>query len=132
MIRTFLDTGVLITLGRASGPSFTQAARLIADLERTFVVSPFVELELLPGPIRSNRKAETAFYQRFLERADRVNDLGAILTSTYQALLQSPMELADALHVAAAYVGECDELVTTEKRGKPMFRTDMMRVVSIA
>jgi hypothetical protein len=34
----------------------------------------------------------------------------------------------DALHVAAAFLLKADELVTTEKPGKPMYRTALAKV----
>jgi hypothetical protein len=39
----------------------------------------------------------------------------------------------DALHVAAAIIGDADELVTFEKPGKPFFRipADTLRIVSL-
>ncbi len=37
----------------------------------------------------------------------------------------------DALHVAAAYLSKCRLLVTAEKETKPMFRTELGKVVSI-
>ena len=34
----------------------------------------------------------------------------------------------DALHVAAAFLLKADELITTEKPGKPMYRTTLVKV----
>jgi hypothetical protein len=34
----------------------------------------------------------------------------------------------DALHVAAAFLLRADELITTEKPGKPMYRTTLVKV----
>jgi hypothetical protein len=34
----------------------------------------------------------------------------------------------DALHVAAAFLLKADEFITTEKPGKPMYRTDLVKV----
>jgi len=37
----------------------------------------------------------------------------------------------DALHVAAAFLLRGDELITTEKPGKPMYRTSLIKVRSL-
>jgi predicted nucleic acid-binding protein len=42
------------------------------------------------------------------------------------------ISVIDALHVAAANLARCKVLVTTEKPTKPIFRTNLVRVVSIA
>jgi len=41
------------------------------------------------------------------------------------------LSAVDALHVAAAELAGADELVTTEKRDKPLPRVTSVRVVSI-
>lgn len=35
----------------------------------------------------------------------------------------------DALHLAAAYIGGAEELITTEKRSKPIYRSSLVKVV---
>lgn len=41
------------------------------------------------------------------------------------------ISVIDALHIAAANLARCKLLITTEKPTKPMFRTKLVRVVSI-
>ncbi len=64
MIRTFVDTGVLIILGRSDVRDQLRAMPFMYDPQRRFVVSPFVELELLPTPIRTGRADQFKFLPR--------------------------------------------------------------------
>jgi hypothetical protein len=49
--RTFLDAGVLIAAYRGERQLRENALRLLADGDRLFVASVFLELELLPKPM---------------------------------------------------------------------------------
>jgi predicted nucleic acid-binding protein len=49
----------------------------------------------------------------------------------YEIGVKFGMAALDALHVAAAISTGAEELVTTEKRGKPLHRTTDIRVLSL-
>ena len=74
MIRTFLDSGVLIAAARAAGVLGTRALAVFNDADRVFVTSEFVRMEIFPKAIYYNRQPEVGFYGKLLFqcRADRV------------------------------------------------------------
>jgi hypothetical protein len=55
MIRTFLDSGVLIAAARATGALGTRALAFFNDSERVFVSSDFVRLEIFPKAIYNKK-----------------------------------------------------------------------------
>ena len=61
-MRTFLDSGVLLTAWR--GETLAAAAlSIMADDAREFVTSQMVRLELLPKPRFERRPLEVQFYE---------------------------------------------------------------------
>ena len=102
MIRSFPDSGVLIDATRGVPPFDQIAFDYLDDSRRIFLTSPLVRLEVLPK----------AFYHQPDEES-RQHGLGAL----------------DALHVAAAYLLGADELVTTERPIKPIYRTSLVHVI---
>lgn len=65
MIRTYVDSGVLIDAYRSSATLARSALALLGDPNREFVSCDVVNLEFLPKPTYYNRTAEVAFYQTF-------------------------------------------------------------------
>jgi len=51
VIRTFLDSGVLIAAARGTGAQGTRALALFNDPDRVFVTSEFVRMEVFPKAI---------------------------------------------------------------------------------
>lgn len=51
MVRTFLDTGVLIAGTRSIGRDRERALQLLEEPNRVFLTSPFVQLEVVPKAI---------------------------------------------------------------------------------
>ena len=66
-IRTFVDSGVLITAARGSGESAHDALAILDDPEREFVSSFFIRLEVIPKPSYFNRESELSFYNNFFD-----------------------------------------------------------------
>lgn len=65
MIRTLVDSGVLIEAFRGSSAIATSALAILNDANREFVTSEFVRLEVLPKPTFQRRLIEVAFYNAF-------------------------------------------------------------------
>lgn len=130
MIRTFLDSGVLLTAWR--GEDGETALALMEDPERQHYTSQLVKLELLSKAAYFKNNAEFKFYQTFF-RAVRAEE------PLSRALGEKALELAkrhgiaamDALHVAAAIRLDVEEFITAEKPGKPVFRVSEISVKSI-
>jgi predicted nucleic acid-binding protein len=126
MIRTFADAGVLIAAARGQGGEAAAAERLLADPDRMFIASPFLELEVLPKAVYHRQTAEADAYRAYLHGIVSVTVPGSDeLTIQALALAQRfGLSACDALHGAAALAAACDELVTTELPGKPLYRLD--------
>jgi hypothetical protein len=59
VIKTFIDSGVLIAAARGQGAISLRAVEILDDPNREFVSSPFLKLEVLPKAIYNQRKDET-------------------------------------------------------------------------
>lgn len=132
MIRTYLDSSVLIEAQRASGPLAGHALAVLNDPNRTFVTSEFVRLEVLPKPTYYRRFAEVAFYNAYFAVATRsVAITRPLVGLAMQRAETFGLSAIDALHIAAAETAHADELVTAEKPTSPLMRVLTIRVVSL-
>jgi len=129
MVRTFLDSGVLLTAARGSGRDQDTALRILEDPDRRFVTSPFVHLELVPKATYYKKRLEKAFYEEYFRVADWIKDLERIEALAHAEAAKSGLAAMDALHIAAAHLGEADEFITTERAGKPISRTSLITTV---
>ena len=131
MIRTFLDAGVLILGYRGAGPARDRVLELIADSQRTFVSSHFLELEILPKAEHFGRMDEVSFYEDYCFRvADASSqDLELVVAEARTLAVQYGLAAMDALHSAVARLEGCDELITTEAETKPLHRLGGVRAV---
>lgn len=64
MIRTFFDSGVLITATRFQSQDADRALKFLEDPNRIALTSPFVRLEVLPKAIFFKKHLERLFYDR--------------------------------------------------------------------
>ena len=132
MIRTYVDTGVLITAARGVAPIALKALEILDDPNREFVSSVFLKLEILPKAVYYGNEAEAEFYKTFFDVVTHWADtLDQITQEAFKEACNSGLAAMDALHVASAASLEADELVTTERAEKPIHRTSLVRVVSI-
>lgn len=133
MIRTYVDSGVLIAAARGAGKLAQRALAVIGDTtSREFVCSDYVKLETVPEPIYFGRAAEVRFYEAYFSTA--VSWLSFDTTHLENALgeaCRSGLSSLDAIHVVVAALSGCDELVTSEKATSAIHRTKLIRVVSI-
>jgi predicted nucleic acid-binding protein len=127
-IRTFLDSGVLITAARSSGAGQELALAILESSNRIFLATPFLALEVIPKAAYNRHHLELRFYQRYIAAATTYRGLNRIEKIAGMEAARCGLAAMDALHVAAAYLLKADELVTTEKPGKPMYRTTLVKV----
>jgi predicted nucleic acid-binding protein len=132
VIKTFIDTGVLIAAARGQGEISFRAVEVLDNPNREFVSSPFLKLEILPKAIYNQRKGEIQFYEAYFSAVSHyVTDLEQIILKGDNEARQSGLGAMDALHVAAAILAGATELITTEKPEKSIHRTKSIRVISI-
>ena len=129
MIRTFLDSGVLLSAARSIVRDRERVLRLLEDPDRAFVTSPFVYLELIPKTVFFKRNLERAFYDEYFRAATWFRDLYRIEAAAKEEACKCGLAAVDALHLAAAHLAGAEEFVTTERPGKPMYRSSLVRVV---
>jgi len=130
MIRTYLDSGVLIAAARGVDDLAAVALALLSDINRVFVTSVFVKLEVLPKPVYNKYLAEVRFYETYFAAAVAWAEPD-IASAALQLAQQYGLAALDALHVAAAVALKADELITTERPGKPIHRVTDVRIVGI-
>jgi predicted nucleic acid-binding protein len=129
----YVDSGVLIAAARGVPAVSAPALAFLANPGLHFASSAFVRLEVLPKARYNHRTDEAAFYEVFFDGVSvwaPVND--DLLVSALAAAETSGLSAVDALHVAAAIATGADELVTTEQASKPIHRTTLIRVLTIA
>jgi predicted nucleic acid-binding protein len=133
VIRTFLDSGVLIAAARATGVQGTRALALFNDPDRVFVSSEFVRMEVFPKAIYFKRQAEVGFYEDFFASVAQIVALSASLMQlAYTEACQSGLSGLDALHIAAAKFSGSEEFITTERPTKPIFRVTGIIIKTLA
>lgn len=128
-IRTFLDSGVLIAAHLGSASIEAQAINILNEPNRVFLSSPFVRLEVSPKATYNRRLDEYHFYQRYFRRAAFCDDLKSMLNHAGKEAAKSGIGAMDSLHIAAAFLLHADEFITTEKPGKSIYRTSLVRVI---
>lgn len=132
MIRTFVDSGVLIYATRAEEPLAQKALDVLKDPERVFASSIFVKLEILPKAIYNSQTEEIEFYEEFFRSVVYwATDIERVIQNAYHQSSQFGLGAMDALHVAAAVSVGATEFVTNEKPNKSIHRTQSIQVISI-
>lgn len=130
MIRTFLDSGVLLTAWR--GLDATVALMILDDPNRSFVTSDLVKLELLPKPMCFKQNLEVRFYEAHFRATENSARLTPALFGEAKRLASKHgLAAIDALHVAAAIRLRAAEFITTEHPDKPLFRVAEIKIRSL-
>jgi predicted nucleic acid-binding protein len=129
---SFVDSGVLIAAARGTPEMLTKARAILADRENIFASSAYVCLEVLPKASFYGQEEERLFYSSFFQavRFWAPPD-EALVEDTLDIAFQSGLSALDALHVASALAVGADELITSEKPGKPVHRVRGISVRTI-
>lgn len=132
LIKTYIDSGVLIQASRGDTSIGIKATEILDDLQREYATSSFVKLEVLPKAIHNKELAEVNFYETFFAGCNIwANELEKIVEYAQKLAADFGINAIDALHVAPAISVNADELITTEKPNKPMHRVTQIKVISI-
>ena len=129
LIRTYLDSGVLITAYNGAPELKEPALRMLEDPDRVFLCSPFVHLETSPKALFNKRSGEHRFYQKYFRRAAITNHFKLILGHGFREAARAGVGPMDALHLASAHLLKADEFITTEKPSKSIHRSSLVKVV---
>ncbi len=132
MTVTYLDSGVLIAASSGDPPAIRRALPVLEDSDRTFVMSVFLRLELLPKTIYHRNRPDVAFDEDFFSRVSAwAEPIDHIVGVAERVAAQYGLNALDALHVAAAMALNADEFVTTEGPRKPVHLVQDVKVVAI-
>ena len=132
MIRTFIDSGVLISAATGRDTLFDNALDILDDAERVFITSDFIRLEVLPKATYFQRQDEVEFYEVFFASVEQTIQCSAsLLAQAHIEARSAGLGALDALHVAAAKVSGADEFVTTERPTAALFRVVGLTVTTI-
>lgn len=132
MKRTYVDSCVLIAAYQVTQEISSAAMAVLDDPDRQFVVSSYLELEVLPKPLFNNRDEEVAFMRQFFgEASERIETSQEIIRSAVALAAKYDLSPVDALHASIARAAIVDELVTLEGCNKPLLRVREPNVVTL-
>jgi hypothetical protein len=104
--------------------------QIIGNPARVFHYSPFLELEVTIQATHHHQTLEMEFYREYFANATCYGDLNRLFEIAREEVSRHGIPILDAMHIACANLTRCEVLVTTEKRTKPIFRTQLTRVVT--
>jgi predicted nucleic acid-binding protein len=129
---TFMDAGVLIAASRGNTSVARRALEILDDPSRSFASSVFVRLEVLPKAKFHKRADEVSFYEDYFRSVDHWAEPGVTLVETALLLAQERgLSALDSLHGAAALAVNASEIITTERRDRPIHRLTQVKVTTI-
>ncbi len=103
MIKTYLDSGVLIAAARGTDATSLRAIAILDDDQRQFCSSCFVRLEILAKAKYHKQKDEIEFYQSFFQSCTFWADaLDPIVFKAEDLASQYGLNALDALQAASA------------------------------
>jgi predicted nucleic acid-binding protein len=131
-MRTYIDSGVLITAARGNAALSAPAVDILSDATREFVSSEWVRLEVLPKARYFQHESELGFYDLFFTRVSIWAPFEPdLLIRAMEEATVSGLSAVDAIHVVLAALTGCEELITSEKTTSAIHRTTRIRVVSL-
>lgn len=130
-VRTYVDSSVLIAAFRGEDELRTRALGVLDDLQRQFLVSDFLRLEILPQPKFHRRSEEVEFMETYLDAGEEISVSSELTKNAISLAGRYQLTALDALHAAAALQGKADEFVTVEKPTKPLCKIGELKVISL-
>lgn len=132
-ILTVIDSCVLrAAFEGVEGEANKKALAVLDDTNREFIAVAFVALETIPKPTFTKREKQAILFQAFFDEAPLHAEVSSkITTLAIQLASEYDITPMDALIVSSAIIGSADELITMEKRTKPMFRVKAVKITSL-
>ena len=129
----FIDAGVLIAAARGNDEIAEKAMEILDNPEFSFGSSIFVKLEVLPKPLYHKKKLEVMFYESFFASVSIwAEPSPRLIQNAYEEAINLGLSAIDALHVSAAASIGADEFVTSEGFTRPIHRTRILPIRTIA
>jgi len=132
-ILTVIDSCVLrAAFEGVEGEDNNKALAVLDDTNREFIAVDFVALETIPKPTFTKREEQALLFQAFFDEAPLHAEVSSkITTLAIQLASEYDITPIDALIVSSAIIGGADELITMEKRTKPMFKVEAVKITSL-
>ena len=130
-IRTFVDANILIKMTNlVDADVFERIEKILYDSNREFISNDFLKLEVLPKPTRNKKQASIDFCEDYFAACvHHVETNKSLLDAAFAEACRLGLSPIDAIHLAAASEANADEFVTLEKPTKPMYKSDLVKVV---
>jgi hypothetical protein len=120
---------VLIAAHRGQPAERQRAHALLNDESGEFAASLFLELETVSKAVYYGNTTEVQFYRMYFDAVRyMVNDVEDIARIAMAEAERWGLAAMDALHIAAAYLAGAAELVTLERKERPIYRTSLVQV----
>lgn len=133
LVRTFVDSSVLIAAWRGNLNLRIKALTVLSDAHREYISSPFVRLEVRPKAIFHKNQTETAFYDVYFKSVAKWIDPSKNLIGKAESVGENfGLNGMDALHIAAALLSRSDEFITAERPTSPFSRVQGVAVISLS
>jgi predicted nucleic acid-binding protein len=114
MIKTYLDSGVLIAAARGTDVVSSKAILILDDDQRQFCSSCFVRLEILAKAKYYQQKNEIEFYYSFFSSCTFwANELDSIVELAEELATKYGLNALDSLQISSAISVQADEFITT-------------------
>ncbi len=131
-IKTFVDADVLIAAFRGEEEICAKAMQVLDDPEREFIVSDYLELEVIPKPTFHGFNEEREFMEAYIGNAAlRVSSMPPITAQAIALACRYNLGPLDALHAGASVASKADVLITLERPEKPLCQVQEIKVVSL-
>src|SRR6185312_15670260 len=122
--RTYIDTCVLIAAYQGTEAASDNAIAIIADKNRTFIVSDILAMECVGPAIRNGFQEQAEYCQEFISRWEHVPVGDAVTKWALEVFSKHNIQPMDLLHIAVAVNANAEEFVTVEPTTKPFFKID--------
>ncbi len=132
-IKTFVDANILIAAWRGNAELLQKSMEIIEDLDREFIISDYLKLEVIPKPTFHGFHEEVQFMETFIDSASiQVKATPSTTTQAIGLACRYGLSAMDALHAETAIEAKADVFFTIEKPTKPLSRVQEINVVSIS
>jgi predicted nucleic acid-binding protein len=134
LIRTYIDADVIINALRVADISRCKIAyKILGDPNRRLLVSDYLRLETLPKSIYHHQQAQVDFINKIIEHSELIPSSATVINKAMDVASFYGLNGMDALHVASAFIGQADEMVSFEKPSKPFYRIPLseLRLISL-
>lgn len=112
---TYVDSCVLLEAANNPGPRGTATRRLIELSDGDLATSHMVDLECMVRPLRSGDPEKIIHMQSILDRFRKVDTGHRVFQLAAHIRALHGVKTPDALHLAAAGVGNCQSLWTFDR-----------------